>query len=168
MAYATPADLLARFDARTVGDLAYDDDVQRTPTELATSPNLLAAIDDAAGEVGAALFQSGRYTAAQIDGLTGSAASYLKRIVCTIAMRHLFDRRPSLESAARDEVTDQARRMLEKLRRGENIFNLTPEDPSDDANTPAAVIDTPSAVRAQNLIVDACRGRFYPERRYQN
>jgi phage gp36-like protein len=167
MAYATPAQLLARFDARTLGQLVRDDGVQASAAELLTDDNLQAALDDASGEIDAVLFQGGRYTPDQLAALTGNAQAYLIRMTCLIALRHLFDRRPSLESTARDEATEQARKMLDRLRKGENVFNLTPDDPTDDANTPEFVQDTPSSVRPLNTVVDACRGRYYPERRYR-
>jgi phage gp36-like protein len=167
MSYATPADLMARFDARTLGQLVRDDSRQATETELRESIVVQAALDDASGEIDAALIVGGRYKPSQLAELTGNAKSYLVRIACWIAMRHLWGRRPYLEDPAKDEAENQARKALASLRKGEAIFILD-EDDAVTNSMPALIADTPRSVRAQNLTVDHARGSFFPRKRFAN
>lgn len=167
MSYATPADLLARYDRRTIGQLVRDDGVQATESELLSSNVVQAALDDAAGEIDAALLVGGKYRPSELAELAGNARSLLIRITCWIAMRHLWGRRPYLEDPAKDEAEQQARKMLAALRKGELLFALD-EDAAVASSLPALVADTPESVRAQNLIVDHARGKFFPAKRFRN
>ena len=51
MAYATAADLIARFDWRIIGDLASDSGTQVTEGALANKSKVTAALNDASGRV---------------------------------------------------------------------------------------------------------------------
>lgn len=169
--YVTAANMLAAYDARTIGDLVNDDGVKADPAQLLTPhPNLLFAMENAEAEAHAKLIQGGRYKPSQLSSLTGHPLNLLRMIVCKLTMRNLFDRRPSYESEAKDRVSDQCQKALERIRRGEDVLDLTPDDTTDDANMPAMIKDTPQSVLAQNLIVDECSGpgRFYPGRMYQD
>lgn len=164
MAYAAASDLLTRYDARTVGNLCSDNGVSVTPAQLASDTKLAAALDDASGEIDAALLQGKRYTTVQLAALTGNSLAYLKRITCKIAMGLLWERRPYLEDDNKDAALKAAREALDKLRRGENIFDV---DDVKTAGLPS--VETPSAtsIAALNLTVEACRQNngYYPQRR---
>lgn len=163
--YAAPSDLVARYDVRTVGNLCSDNGVVVSPANLATDPNLLAVLADASGEIDAALLQGQRYTTADLAGLTGNSLAYLKRLACKIAMGLLWERRPYLEDDNKDAALKAARDSLEKLRKGENIFDVTAVK---DAGVPSIVTPSVSSVTALNLMVDGARGSngFYPPRRF--
>jgi hypothetical protein len=155
--YATPADMLALKDARTVGALVKDDGTRASATALATDPNLLAALQAASGEVEAAVMQGGRYTVADLQALTDNSAAYLKELVCKIAWARLWARRPYDKEHA--EAIREAQDALEMLRLGKHVFNLPAQI---NAGTPT--ITGPSVVEYQqlNTIVGRSRGKFYP------
>lgn len=166
MSYATPAQLLKRYDARIVGDLVSDNGITVKPPELITNANLLAVLEDASGEVDAAVLQAKRYTTAQLAALTGNSAAYLVRITCAIAMGLLWERREisdDEDDGQRESAQKRARQALTDLRKGVTIFDV--EDVKD-AGLPA--IETPSVTQIStlNLSVDQARGHFYPRRTY--
>ena len=127
-ASATGADLLARYDVDLVGDLATDDRETQDRDLVPTLPKVLVALEDASGEVQAGLLAGGKYTVAQLDGLTGIARSHLKRIVCGLAMAALYQRRPeAADGEMIDRLTKDSRDALLAIRRGENVFGLQEE-----------------------------------------
>jgi phage gp36-like protein len=153
MSYASAADLVARVDAQIIGDLIVDDDPKtgfrdRAPLEEILSSSIVqACLDDASGDVLAALGKGKRYTPAQLSGLTGPAASKLKRIVCDIATSYLFDRRadPKNEPIA-EAYRTKAERHLKALKSGEDIFYLADET---DAEASLMTTDGPTAIDLQ-------------------
>lgn len=154
MSYATPADLVARVDAQIVADFITDDDPitgfrDRPPLEdILASSILQTALDDASGDVLAALGKGKRYTPAQLTGLTGPALSKLKRIVCDIATSYLFDRRAdSKNEQIAEAFRMKAERHLKALKSGEDIFYLADET---DAEATLISTDGPTAIDLQN------------------
>lgn len=162
MAFATPAQIVQRFDVRMLGDLVGDDGLRIGPSELLVHPNLQTALDDAAGEMLAALLQGKRYTAADLAALTGDSQKYLIRLNCEIALGLLWERRGYFDDDRRDEWMDRSRKALNRLRTGEIIFDV-------DGVKGAALpnVSTPSRVTIENLnlTVDEARRGFYPARR---
>lgn len=155
MAYATPADLVARVDAQIIGDLITDDDPatglrDRPPLEdILASDIVETALDDASGDVLAALGKGRRYTPAQLEGLTGPGLSKLKRIVCDIATAYLFDRRADAKNEELSEAYRQkAERHLKALKTGEDIFYL---DDETDADAGIITTDGPTAIDLQTI-----------------
>jgi phage gp36-like protein len=145
-AYATGADLIARYDIDLVGDLATDDRETQDRDLVATSPKVLVALEDASGEVESSLLAGGKYTVAQLAGLSGLARSHLKAIVCGLAMARLYQRRPeAADGEMIDRLTKDSRDALLAIRRGENVFGLQEE-------IDASVISTggPSVVDYEN------------------
>lgn len=165
MSYATPAQLLQRFDARTIGDCVNDAGTRVDPTALLTDPIVQAHLDQASGEIEAALLMGGRYELIDLTGLTGNAAMFLVALCCDIAFASLWRRRVWDADDRGKAVGDSAKAELERMRRGEHIFGI---DKVIDAGK--AFIGGPSRVelRRLNMIVDQCRNRFYPERRTPN
>lgn len=162
MAYATAAQFLDRYDARDVGDLVSDEGLQVSPIDLPGHVRLAAVLNDASGDIEAALLVGNRYTPDQLSGLTGNSASHLQRVTCEIAMAYLLGRRPSINSE-RIEAQEKLRELhLDRLRRGENVFNL-----DDQRNAGVAAIDGPTTLdysRELNLIRDRTR-HYFPARR---
>jgi len=92
--YVTYADLIARFDRRDVEQLCVDDGSDGTLVDLSSNTKLSTVLSDAEGEVIACLRKAGKYDADRLAALDGTDLDYLKRIICEIAMVHLFRRRP--------------------------------------------------------------------------
>jgi phage gp36-like protein len=166
MAYAAATDLIARFDTQLIGDLITDDDGsgEREPPDVAAieaSEVLEAMLDDASGRVDAALRVGKRYTPDQLSGLTGNALSHLKRIVCSIAMALLFDRRPQRSHGEiADRMQEQADKYLVALQKGENILGL-----ADETDVNAGLISTsgPTALDLQTRnLLDERMHRYLP------
>lgn len=125
--FVTGDDLFARCDRREIAELASDDSAPVDDVALATNPNVLIALEDAEGEVIANLQAGGRYSAASLQLLSGSALKFLQRIICEIAMLHLYRRRPSWKPELLEAYKKLAELYLEKLSSGEAIFGGDPE-----------------------------------------
>lgn len=157
MAYATPADIMARYDWREIGDLVSDNGEQVDRAELSSDVNLAAALDDASGEVDSALLVGGNYTPDQLAELTGNSLARLKHLVCMIAIANLLNRRPMANWERFKEIMDQVKESLEQLRRGENILNVPGKA---DAGLPSLGGYTTVSVKALNLVRDRTRNYF--------
>jgi phage gp36-like protein len=163
-AYATPAQLLQRYDARVIGDLVGDSGVRVARQELLDNAVLLACLADASGEIEASVLQAKRYTTADLAALTGNSLNYLVRITCTIAFGLLWERKPwsDDDDTGREEAQKRSRAALESLRKGKTIFDV--EDVKE-AGLPAIETPTIQRILSNNLAVDQARGRYYPNRR---
>lgn len=165
MAYATPADLIARYDARDVGQLCSDDKTAVSTVDLPNNYICLTALNDAAGDIDGALMVGNRYSAADLATLTANSTYKLIRVNCDIAMRYLIDRRPGWNPEKAKLIREQAEEHLERLRRGENTFNI---QASMDAGEP--VVDGPSMLdfvtgpNALNLIRDTTKNYYVPRK----
>lgn len=158
MAYATVADMRERFDERTLSELVSDSGAAVDLADLNTDTNALTALDDASGIVEAALIVGGRYTAAQLAALTGNSLALLKRIVCQLAASQLEQRRFDFDPDRYERFTAWALEQLDKLRRGENLFNL-----DDNVSASQASLETPSLAQRNTpgLIRDRTQN-YYP------
>src|SRR5690242_5903704 len=116
MSYATNPDMLARYDARTVGDLVNDTDIRQTPDQLLTDANLTAALSDACGMVNTAAVVGQRYTPAELAALTGDDLNILKRLVCDIAFVYLANRR-GVKPAQYEDAYTRSMEMLGMLKK---------------------------------------------------
>jgi hypothetical protein len=95
--------------------------------------------------------------------LTGNSLAKLKRITCDVAFWYLWERRPAYDDdPRRDAARERAKKSLEELSTGQTVFDVP-------ANIDAglAEITGPSKVEitALNLIADAARGNYYPNRK---
>ena len=122
-AYATPADLLARYDRRVVADLARDENERPSPTALETDARVLAALADASGEIEAACLKGGRYSAADLNALTGMSKKLLTRLTCRVALWLLYEGRDPGGEAPPWAAKGQE--VLQQLATGERIFAFT-------------------------------------------
>lgn len=156
MAYATTADMLARFDARPIGDMVDDSEQQVPSDELLTNVVLLAMLDDASGDIDAALSVGGMYSAADLASLTGNSAKHLIRITCEIAYAYLLRRRGILPADEHKAAMELAEGHLERLRQGMNVFNVPDRED-------AAIIDTtgPTLVTFDNMNLIRDRTKNY-------
>ncbi len=153
--------MLQRFDAREIGDLCSDDDVQVSRIDLLTNPNLQAMLDDASGEIEVSLMAGNRYTAADLAALTGNSAKFLVRICCDIAFYNLLCRRPLGKTEERKTYAEIAREHLKMLKSGDEIFDI-------EAIKAAGIASVSGLTSAEydqlNLIRDRTRNT-YPSRR---
>lgn len=164
MAYATASDLLDRKDWHTVADLATEDAQNPlTRTQTLNSAIVAAALDSASGAIDAALQQGGRYSPSDLAALTGNSLAYLKHLTCEIAMAYLFSRKPNYMIERYKAALDLHDAYLERLRKGENVFNVTENI---EAGTPDYVAPLVTQIENLNLIRDRTR-RFYPIRHDQ-
>lgn len=124
--YATVADLLARYDARTVGDLAGDAGSRVSAADLADAntaggANVAAALADASGQIEAACLRGGRYLPADLAALTGMSAKRLVRLTCRVTMLLLMERRPDSKWP---EWAKDVEAELDRVAKGERVFGL--------------------------------------------
>jgi|SRR5579884_1361147 len=161
MSYAQPSDLLARYDARVLGDLVNDAGTRQTPTQLLTDPNLAAALASAAGTVNAAALVGQRYTVGELSALTGDDLAFLVNVNCALAFGLLNQRRGN--DPMKFPAYAEAREVLDMLRDGKAIFNV-PADVA--AGTPQDQFPSAAAYAAINLLRDAA-GRYFAVRRRQ-
>lgn len=136
MSYAQPSDLIARYDARRLGDLVKDDGTRATASALLTDTNLQAALDDASGMIDAACQRGQRYTptdltnvAAGSDPLNPSLSltnsqKLLIRLTCDLAYGLLVGRRAFSASDTNSQAPRyaEALKLLDLLEQGEWVF----------------------------------------------
>lgn len=158
MAFATVADVLDRFDERTLRDLCSD---TGTPaTDLTTNGPLNAALESASGSVLVACTVGQMYDEAKLASLEGASRAILVDIVCALAVAKLVTRRPMRADVANvwKGTIEEANAYLDKFRRGERVFPL-PEQL--DASVPSAEGPTALDIPRQNLLTYRAHG-FYP------
>lgn len=156
MAYATPEQLVARFDARVIGQLVDDSGVEIT--SLAANNYVLEALDDASGQIRSAALVANKYTETNLDDLAADNDPFLVRLTCTLAYGFLRNRR-GMGTENLPEV-ERAENWLAALRLGERIFNI--QDNADAGNVHYSTISLAQR-RETNLLADSYR--FYPVRR---
>jgi phage gp36-like protein len=158
--YAAPGDLLKRYDWRTVGDYVSDSPEQISPNDQLTNPNLLQCLEDASGDIEAALLRAGMYQVSDLAGLTGNPQALLQRITCEIAIAYVLERRPLFNVDLLEHYQKQKEGHLKRLASGENIFNLASVL---SASTPVAEGLTTVGYQQLNLVRDRAR-QYYPMR----
>ncbi len=124
MSYATPNDFLQRYDARLIGDLVSDTGTQVAAGALSTNAVLLAVLDDAGAAVDAAVFVGDRYTPAQMASLSTTAASFVRRLVCDLALLYLKRRRGRFDAEKDAALLKEISETLKSLRDGEDLLLL--------------------------------------------
>jgi len=158
--YATPADLVKRYDWRTIGDLASDTGSQIAQGSIATDANVLACLADASGEIDSAVLSGGMYTATDLLALSGNGLAKLIRLTCQIAIVFLYERRPLLDPETAKAYREMNNDALERLRKGENVFDVA-------ANIAAGLpsVDGPSTIDFNNLnLIRDRASKYYPAR----
>lgn len=134
MAYATPEELLIRYDARRVADLVSDTGTRTT--DPASSPVVAACLEDASGMVESACRVAGRYTINQLVNLQGHTRFLLTRLVCDLTYGLLVARR-GYSANDMNTMAPQykgALDMLEQIKQGDRIFDY----PGTDTHNPDA------------------------------
>lgn len=158
MAYASPADLLARFDRNIIADLAGDD---ATPADPLTSARVARALEGASGEINAAARMGGRYSADELAQLTGDDLQFLKDVTCQLALLRLVGTRiQTIGELAHKTLRETADRILDDLRAGRLVFGTPAAERS---QTPS--VDGPTVLDYErlNLLPERTRN-YYPSR----
>lgn len=166
MGWLTAADLMVDGDERIIGEFLSDDGDMLTRAEILSSTILTdtsnGILARAMGRVEAAALSGGRYTAADLAGLTGSTLAHLKEIGTIVALSILVKRRIGLHAEFAKGCWDLAEQHLEALRSGKELFTL-----GDGAVEDAAVVDTSLIDYVDyediNTLADQCYKRF-PDR----
>lgn len=166
--YASGDDLVQRYDVDLIADLCQDSreelDWQADITALTEHPNVMSALEDASGEIDAALRAGGQYTPEDLAGLiagpvTEATRKHLIRITCAIAMSILVERRldrVSMETA--DWLRKAAKGWLDALRRGENVFGIAANDGASRID-----IETVQSTQIENLrLLPGRMARYFP------
>lgn len=161
-AYASIADMLKRYDVRTIGDLINDDGTKANAAAVAADANgvIAAALETAAGEIDSACFRGKRYTPTDLAGLTGNSLALLKHLNCKIAFWLLWERRPVWDQDQYEQAKNAPRGMLDQLKRGESIFEVAAVE---EAGNPSVTGPTRADLKNLNLLRDRMH-RFYPDR----
>ncbi len=159
--YATAAQWFERHDVRHIGQLINDDNIEINRLDLLNDSTVATLLQDASGEMDAALLTAQRYLDTDLSGLTGNALNHRVRICCDIAMSLACDRRTGHDPEVAQRHRERAEAHLEKLRTGVNIFDLTAQQ---EASNPT--VDGPTSVdyQRQNLLVDRAH-RYFSNRK---
>lgn len=156
--FATPDDFLQRYDVRLVADLISD--VGAPSVNAATDPNLQAVLDDATGAINAAVYVGDRYTPEQMANLSETAASFIRRLCCDMALIYLKRRRGKFDPEKDGALLKEVNETLQSLKAGDNLLLL-----QDQTEAPASVVELirPEliGVRRSTTIRDVTRG-YYP------
>lgn len=159
MAYATIDDLLARYDAGLISDLASDGG--DAEANLTASPRLSAALAGASGSVNSAALVGGRYTVEDLQGLAGDDREYLRDITCRLALLRLAGARiTTIGEEVYKTLREETRAELDALKRGDRIFGTPGTSASQTPDTGGL---TAIGYERLNLLPDRSRP-YYPSR----
>jgi len=160
-AYLTAAQLFTYVRPSIVADLVADDGATLTRIDLLTDTTLDAAIVAASGEIESALVAGNRYATTDLDGLTGNSAGLLQKTCAALVMVNLYDRGGFFAADEREKHYQYARVRLDRLRKGEDVFNLADQRA---AGLPTTNGPTSTDYSEMNTIRTVCERRLYPER----
>lgn len=166
--YADGDDLIARFDVEVVGDLATDNRTPLLRQDIPTHANVLVALLDACGDVEAQIKVGGRYTVTHLETLDTNSTALLKRIVCTIAMANLFERRPGVHVEMAKAVRERADEYVAKLQNGQAIFGITDDESHVEATKPELVGPTSVEIDTRNFLAARMSQRHMPSVKSRN
>lgn len=166
-AYATATQLLERYDARTIQDLAGDDGQPLSRIELLSNAVVAAALNDASGEIDSALLVGGVYSPDDLLNVEGNSLYKLISITCEIAITRLFARRPLYDAEKYKAMSELSEKRLNSLRKGENLLAIAGNPGNIEAGTPTVNGLTTVEYNSLGLVVDRSRG-YYPRRSLPN
>lgn len=163
--YASPSNLLSRYDARLIGDLASDNNVPVSLPALLTNQRVLDALADASATIDAAVRKGNRYTPAQMAALESSAAQLVMRLACDQAL--IFLKRCRGKFSEKDEsLAKEVEQRMKALRDGDDYLMLATQS---EAAASTIELAGPCLITVGNpgplyTIVDATRN-YYPQMR---
>ena len=156
MSYATPADLMLRFDANLLGMLVNDNSQQLTPVQINSDAATLAALQDATGIIESALYVAYKYTAADMLHLSANSASLLKRLCCDYAIVMLCQRR-GYDYHDKYPMLDLSVELVQKLRFGERVLDF-----ADNKQAGLAAVSRPSVIQQQQAGLVTTNTNIFP------
>jgi phage gp36-like protein len=168
--WASPNDMIDRYDTRVLGQLVKDDGTREAVANLDVNNRLDKALKVGTGRMKAALRRAKRYTVADINALAGETLEFRKDICCSLAFWFLWRSKPWTEhsSEAQRAAREDAEAYLEMLKSGEEIFEGVT------ATEDAGIPEVTGVTRDENdanwhLQRNRLTGHLYPRRRtYQN
>lgn len=160
MSYATITDFTNAYDSRILGDLVSDSNVR--VIQLFGNPVLQAILDQAAGQIDTAAYQSQRYSNLDLTSLTGQDLAVLVRLNVDIGYGLLRQRRG--ERLQLYPQVLKAEQMLEDLRLGKRVFAV---GGAEVAGNPANNFPSLAYFGQLNMMVDYATRRYFSNRRYQ-
>lgn len=116
------AEYLKRADVRTVAELLSDDDEPIATASVAAHANLTAALLGGSHDVEGRLVASGRYTAAGLAALTGTALGALYDLITPFVTARLYERRPDKKPQNFTSLMNKARWDLEAYGYGDKTL----------------------------------------------
>jgi len=125
--YATVADFLRRYDARSIGDLVADDGLRVAADSLPGNDIIEALLSQASGRLEAACIMGERYSPADLAALVAAGkngSEFLIGLVCSLTIETVYRRRPTPEMQEFPE-TAEADRMLNALASGKMVLGFT-------------------------------------------
>ncbi len=125
--YATVADFLRRYDARSIGDLVADDGLRVAAASLSGNAIIGALLMQASGRLEAACIMGERYSPADLTALVAAAknmSEFLIGLVCSLTIELVYRRRPTPEMQEFPE-TAEADRMLNAIAGGKMVLGFT-------------------------------------------
>ncbi len=158
-AFATPADLLVRYDQRLLGGLLSDTGTAFDQTEILASPVTATMLADASGEIVSYALKGGRYTEDDLQALTDNGLALLKRLTCNLALYNTVIRR-GLPVDRYPQVAD-AMDWLVKLSEGDLIFPVPANIAAGVAQSPPILVQT---IVDNNMLVNSVR--YFPTPRF--
>lgn len=161
-AYASANDLIARYDVEIVGELATDNRVTLSRSDVLSHTNVATALLSASGEVDVALRAGQRYTPAQLLTLDDNSRSHLVDIVCAFAMARLFRRRPGVHDEMAKSIREQADEFKKLLATGVNIFGIVDDTSNLDASVPQVTGATSIEIYDRNFFPARAAGKYFP------
>jgi len=157
--YATPAEMLQRYDSRLLGDLVSDTGAAISAAGLLTDTNLAASLADASSAIDVAVSVGNRYTPAQMADLSTTAASFVRRLTCDLALIYIKRRRGRFDVEKDAALLKEVNDTLKSLRDGDNLLLLDGE-----TDAPASTVELvkPQLVTVQrpNTIQSQVRNYF--------
>jgi phage gp36-like protein len=158
MPYATPQDMVSRYDTRLLGDLVSD--TGAPSVNILTDPNLAAVLDDATGSIDAAVYVGNRYKPEQMARLSETAAAFIRRLCCDLALIYLKRRRGRFDPEKDGALLKELNETLQSLRNGNNLLLLEEQT---DAPASVTFLDRPQLVGVKrSTSIRASTRNYYP------
>jgi phage gp36-like protein len=162
-AYATPSDMLERYDVRLIAELASDEDVALTRDEVLTDTKVLGALLSSSGDIDVRLRSGKRYTPEKLAALDTNSAAHLKDVVCTLAMARLFRRRTDKTNCELAKlIREEAAEYLDRLAKGENVFGVIDDETNLNAGLPQLSGPTSVQIEDRNFLAARMSMRHIP------
>lgn len=158
-AFATPADLLQRYDYRLIGQLISDTGSAENSTAILADPITTQMLADASGLIVSYALKGGRYSESDLAALTGNGQSFLERLTCDLALYYFVQRR-GLPVDKYPQVAD-AMDWLVKLSEGDLIFPVAANIAAGVAQSDPILVDT---IVSQNFLTNSVR--YFPTPRF--